>query len=200
MTRRPPGGLPPHRLEIRVRDAAGRVRAYRIVAWRVLALALFPAALCLTTGVITGLLVAPREAQEDIPGRTAYLERENQDLRQRVALLEQEVGLVPAAPAASRSTSSYLENPLAAHTLLMKRMKCGVQAVIYVDDPAWETFTLINEIHRLLGMKRPAWTVPLGLARPIARASGSNEDALATTGEWHVRERWGAKAAATELP
>ena len=101
MTRRPPGGLPPHRLEIRVRDAAGRVRAYRIVAWRVLALALFPAALCLTTGVITGLLVAPREAQEDIPGRTAYLERENQDLRQRVALLEQEVGLVPAEPAAS---------------------------------------------------------------------------------------------------
>jgi len=109
-------------------------------------------------------------------------------------------GRRPSAPSASRSTSSYLENPLAAHTLLMKRMKCGVQAVIYVDDPAWETFTLINEIHRLLGMKRPAWTVPLGLARPIARASVSNEEALATTVEWHVRERWGAKAAATELP
>jgi len=82
-------------MEVRVLDARGRIRGYRIVAWRLGVLAVVPALALLALGAAMGLLLAPRPSA-DLASRTAFLERENQDLRQRVILLEQEVGLVPA--------------------------------------------------------------------------------------------------------
>jgi len=90
----PPARRADGRLEIRVRDGAGRIHAYRIVAWRLLALMGIPAFGLLAAGVIAGRLAAP-DLDVDLASRTAFLERENQELRQRLVVLEQEVGLLP---------------------------------------------------------------------------------------------------------
>lgn len=82
------------RLEIRVRDGAGRVRAYRIAAWRLGLLLVVPALGLLAAGALVGRFAAP-SSNEELASRTSFLERENQDLRQRLVVLEQEVGLLP---------------------------------------------------------------------------------------------------------
>ncbi len=82
------------RLEIRVRDGAGRVRAYRIAVVRLALLLVVPALGLLAVGALLGRLAAPAD-DADLASRTAFLERENQDLRERLVVLEQEVGLLP---------------------------------------------------------------------------------------------------------
>ena len=83
----------PQRLEIRLRDTAGRLRTFRIVAWKLGVVLCLPGVLLVMVGVLAGILIAPDDPGE-LDSRTAYLERENQDLRNRVAVLEMEVGLV----------------------------------------------------------------------------------------------------------
>jgi stage II sporulation protein D len=82
------------RLEIRVRDGAGRVRAYRIAVVRLAVLLLLPSIGLLAGGGLLGRLAAPAPDAE-LAARTSFLERENLDLRERLVILEQEVGLLP---------------------------------------------------------------------------------------------------------
>jgi len=81
-----------------VYDAAGRLRAFRIKPVRLLALC---AAMGLGVAAVGGLvggavvrMTGPADG-EDQASRATFLERENQELRERLAVLEQEVGLAP---------------------------------------------------------------------------------------------------------
>ena len=79
-------------------DASGRLRAFRIRPGRLLALcAVLGLGVAVVGGLVGGAMVrtAGPPTDEDPTGRTAFLERENQELRERIAVLEQEVGLVP---------------------------------------------------------------------------------------------------------
>ena len=89
------------RLEIRVRDGGGRVRAYRIAVGRLAVLLFVPALGLLAAGVLLGRLWGPT-TDTDLASRTAFLERENQDLRERLVVLEQEIGLHPEDAATSQ--------------------------------------------------------------------------------------------------
>lgn len=68
-------------------------------------------------------------------------------------------------------TTSYIENLLAANHFLVERLQSGVHAYIYVDEPVMSTERLVRLIYRKLGRKPPRFSLPLALARPIARVS-----------------------------
>lgn len=68
-------------------------------------------------------------------------------------------------------TTSYIENLVAATLFLHERMEAGLRVFHYVDDPVLTTEDIVDAIHRALGRRRPAWRVPPGLARPLARVS-----------------------------
>ncbi len=86
-------------VEVHVRDGAGRVRAFRLVPWRLELLILVAAALLVLAAGTGGFLLAPR-GDPALADRLAQLEHENQDLRTRVELLETEVGVPTGVPPA----------------------------------------------------------------------------------------------------
>ncbi len=68
-------------------------------------------------------------------------------------------------------TTSYIENLIAANHFLVERLQPGVHAYIYVDEPVMSTERLVRLIYTKLGKRPPRFSLPLALARPIARVS-----------------------------
>jgi nucleoside-diphosphate-sugar epimerase len=66
-------------------------------------------------------------------------------------------------------TTSYIENLIASTLFLIERMQEGVQTFIYVDEPKMCTAEMVREISCLLEKNPPKWSIPIGLAAPIAR-------------------------------
>lgn len=70
--------------------------------------------------------------------------------------------------------TSYIENLLDAHMFLMDRQLesagSGHEVYHYVDAPGESTGTLVERIHRALGLKHPRLRLPLALAYPAALA------------------------------
>ncbi len=83
---------------VRVRDGAGRTRAFRIRPGRLLALVLTLGAITTAGGIAVGLAVAPRP-DPTLARRLETLERENRGLRDRVDALEEESGIEPVGGA-----------------------------------------------------------------------------------------------------
>jgi nucleoside-diphosphate-sugar epimerase len=65
-------------------------------------------------------------------------------------------------------TTSYIENLTAATLFLTDRMTEGVQTFIYVDEPKLSTANMVHQICGFLQKKPPKWSVPLGIAAPLA--------------------------------
>jgi GlcNAc-P-P-Und epimerase len=66
-------------------------------------------------------------------------------------------------------TTSYIENLVAATLFLIERMTEGVQTFIYVDEPKLSTANMVDQICSLLQKKPPKWSIPLGIAAPLAQ-------------------------------
>lgn len=71
----------------------------------------------------------------------------------------------------TRKTTSYIENLLEATLFLFGRMEPGLEVFHYVDTPVMTTEYLVDTIYRQLPKERPAFRVPLGVARPLAYVS-----------------------------
>lgn len=65
-------------------------------------------------------------------------------------------------------STSYIDNLLAAHLFLTKRMHRGLQTYIYVDDPVMTTAEIVRTIYEVLRRRPPRWSLPLAPARRIA--------------------------------
>jgi nucleoside-diphosphate-sugar epimerase len=65
-------------------------------------------------------------------------------------------------------TTSYIENLIACTLFLIDRMAPGVQTFIYVDEPKLSTAAMVREICALLQKPLPKWSIPLGVAAPLA--------------------------------
>lgn len=65
-------------------------------------------------------------------------------------------------------TTSYIENLVAATLFLIERMSEGVQTLIYVDEPKLSTADMVDQIYKLLQKHPSKWSVPLGIAAPLA--------------------------------
>lgn len=70
---------------------------------------------------------------------------------------------------ATRKTTSYIGNVIAAALHVNDRLRPGIQVYNCVDQPVWTTGELVKEICELLRRDRPTWSVPLGPARALAR-------------------------------
>jgi GlcNAc-P-P-Und epimerase len=64
--------------------------------------------------------------------------------------------------------TSYIENLVAATLFLVERMRKGVQTFIYVDEPKLSTAAMVDQIYKLLKKNPPKWSIPLGVAAPLA--------------------------------
>lgn len=75
---------------------------------------------------------------------------------------------------AAVKTTSYIENLLDAHMLLMERqlaaVRAGIEIYHYVDEPAESTAKLVQRIYRHLNKRAPRLRLPLALASPLALA------------------------------
>ena len=65
-------------------------------------------------------------------------------------------------------TTSYIENLVVATLFLIERMSEGVQTFIYVDEPKLSTADMVRQICETLRKKPPSWSIPLGVAAPLA--------------------------------
>jgi nucleoside-diphosphate-sugar epimerase len=65
--------------------------------------------------------------------------------------------------------TSYIENLVAATLFLTDRMQEGVQIFIYVDEPKLSTAETVRLICRFLQKRSPQWSIPLGIAAPLAQ-------------------------------
>jgi nucleoside-diphosphate-sugar epimerase len=65
-------------------------------------------------------------------------------------------------------TCAYIENLVAATLFLLERMSEGIQTYIYVDEPKLSTGEMIRQICETLRKKPPSWSIPLGVAAPLA--------------------------------
>jgi stage II sporulation protein D (peptidoglycan lytic transglycosylase) len=81
-------------VEVHIRDGHGRVRAFRIVMWR-LEILVFTAALLIFAAAAAGGYLLASRGDPVLDDRLAQLEHENQELLNRVELLEAEVGVPP---------------------------------------------------------------------------------------------------------
>lgn len=71
----------------------------------------------------------------------------------------------------ARKTTSYIDNLLAANFFLLDRLQNGVETYIYVDEPIMSTRELVDIIYDALGRDPLRWSLPLSIARPIAKIS-----------------------------
>jgi nucleoside-diphosphate-sugar epimerase len=69
----------------------------------------------------------------------------------------------------ARKTTSYIGNLLAANFFLLERLERGLEAYIYVDDPVLSTRELVDIIYDELDRDPPSWSIPLSVAKPIAK-------------------------------
>lgn len=69
-------------------------------------------------------------------------------------------------------TTSYIDNLIDAHMLLMNRVfdpACpNLDVFHYVDEPGESTAALVQRIYSLLGKRRPRLRIPLPIAAPLA--------------------------------
>jgi nucleoside-diphosphate-sugar epimerase len=72
---------------------------------------------------------------------------------------------------AAQKTTSYIDNLLAANFFLLDQAGAGVETYIYVDEPILSTRELVNIIYDALGRNPIRWSLPLSIARPIAKVS-----------------------------
>ncbi len=67
--------------------------------------------------------------------------------------------------------TSYIENLVAATIFLIERMREGIQTFIYVDEPKLSTASMVRQICAFLQKRPPKWSVPLGIAAPLAHVA-----------------------------
>ncbi len=65
-------------------------------------------------------------------------------------------------------TTSYIDNVIAATLFLLDGAETGLRVYHYIDEPRLPTGELVGSVYRLLHKRRPRWSAPLSVVKPVA--------------------------------